>query len=111
MRVLVASDTPFLPPTAGNRRRIHEMIGFLAGAGVEVGVVMLPAADRHEWDEAGVRGGGGRVRGGGRGGDGAERGALRGGRAPACREGARAPPVRGAHGGRPRAAPRRRRLV
>lgn len=56
MRVLVLSDTAFLPATAGNRRRIDAMIGFLTGAGVEVGMLMLPAADRHEWDEGGMRG-------------------------------------------------------
>ena len=55
MRVLVVSDTPFLPSTAGNRRRLREMIGFLSGAGVEIAVLMLPAVDRHEWDEAGMR--------------------------------------------------------
>ena len=55
MRVLLLSDTPFLPATAGNRQRLREMIGFLTGAGVEVGLLMLPAVDRHEWDEAGMR--------------------------------------------------------
>jgi succinoglycan biosynthesis protein ExoO len=55
VRLLVASDTPFLPPTAGNRRRIREMIEFLGAAGVEVGLVLLPAVDRAEWDEAGMR--------------------------------------------------------
>ena len=56
MRVLVLSDTPFLPSTAGNRRRIDEMLRFLGDAGVELGMVMLPAPDRAEWDEAGMRG-------------------------------------------------------
>ena len=55
MRLLVLSDTPFLPATAGNRRRMREMIRFLAGAGVEAGILLLPAVDRHEWDEAGMR--------------------------------------------------------
>jgi succinoglycan biosynthesis protein ExoO len=54
MRVLVLSDTPFLPPTAGNRQRIHELVGFLRRAGVEVGMLMLPRADRPEWDERGM---------------------------------------------------------
>ena len=54
MRVLVLSDTPFLPPTAGNRQRIHELVGFLRRVGVEVGMLMLPRADRAEWDERGM---------------------------------------------------------
>ena len=54
MRVLVLSDTPFLPPTAGNRQRVHEMLGFLGRAGVELGLLMLPAVDRAEWDEKGM---------------------------------------------------------
>jgi len=55
MRVLILSDTPFVPATAGNRRRLLELIGFLRDAGVEVGMLMLPAVDRHEWDEAAMR--------------------------------------------------------
>jgi hypothetical protein len=54
MRVLVLSDTPFLPPTAGNRQRIHELVGHLARSGVEVGMLMLPAVDRADWDEPGM---------------------------------------------------------
>ncbi len=54
MRVLVLSDTPFLPPTAGNRQRLHELLGFLGRAGVELGVLMIPAVDRAEWDEKGM---------------------------------------------------------
>jgi len=50
MRVLVLSDTPFLPQAAGNRARIASMIAWLTGAGHEVGALLLPAVDRAEWD-------------------------------------------------------------
>lgn len=52
MRVLVLSDTPFRPPAAGNRRRIDAMLGYLRGQGAAVGMLMLPAVDRAEWDVA-----------------------------------------------------------
>jgi glycosyltransferase involved in cell wall biosynthesis len=55
MRLLVLSDTPFLPPTAGNRRRIDEMLRYFETHGVEVGMLMLPAADVAEWDTEGMR--------------------------------------------------------
>ena len=50
MRILVVSDTPFAPPTAGNRRRIHDMLAFLRGRGAEIGMLLLAAPDRAEWD-------------------------------------------------------------
>ena len=55
MRVLVLSDTPFLPQAAGNRARIASMIAWLTGAGHEVGALLLPAVDRAEWDVDGMR--------------------------------------------------------
>lgn len=55
MRLLVLSDTPFLPPTAGNRRRIAELLTFLGDSGIELGMLMLPAVDRAEWDEGAMR--------------------------------------------------------
>jgi glycosyltransferase involved in cell wall biosynthesis len=55
MRLLVVSDTPFLPPTAGNRQRISELLAFLADAGIELGMLMIPAVDRPEWDEEAMR--------------------------------------------------------
>jgi hypothetical protein len=56
MRILLVSNTPFLPPTAGNRSRIAQMVGFLQRHGVEVGMLMLPAADVLDWDLDGMRG-------------------------------------------------------
>ena len=55
MRVLVLSDTPFLPAAAGNRARIGTMLRYLAAAGHEIGVLLLPAADRAEWDVPAMR--------------------------------------------------------
>jgi glycosyltransferase involved in cell wall biosynthesis len=55
MRVLVISNTPFLPPTAGNRARIGRMLAYLGAHGVEVAMLMLPDVDRHTWDEPGMR--------------------------------------------------------
>ena len=55
MRVLVVSNTPFAPANAGNRARIAEMLGYLAAAGVEVGVVLLPDWDTRRWDEEAMR--------------------------------------------------------
>jgi glycosyltransferase involved in cell wall biosynthesis len=55
MRVLVIADTPFLPPTAGNRQRIDAMLGYLAANGVELAALLLPAPDRAEWDVEGMR--------------------------------------------------------
>jgi len=55
MRVLVISNTPFLPPTAGNRARIGRMLAYLAAHGAEVAMLMLPDVDRHTWDEPGMR--------------------------------------------------------
>ncbi len=55
MRVLVLSNTPFLPPTAGNRARIAAMADYLAASGHEVAMLMLPAADRADWDVDGMR--------------------------------------------------------
>lgn len=55
MRILVLSNTPFAPPTAGNRRRIHDMLAWLRARGAAVAMLMLPAGDRAEWDEAAMR--------------------------------------------------------
>jgi hypothetical protein len=55
MRVLVVSNTPFLPPTAGNRARIGRMLAYLGGHGSEIAMLMLPDVDRHTWDEPGMR--------------------------------------------------------
>lgn len=55
MRLLVLSNTPFLPASAGNRERIHRMLAWLGARGWEVGVLLLPDADLAEWDVAGMR--------------------------------------------------------
>ena len=55
MRLLVVSDTPFLPTTAGNRRRIDAMLSFFLDRGIEVGMLMLPAADIDTWDVDAMR--------------------------------------------------------
>jgi glycosyltransferase involved in cell wall biosynthesis len=55
MRVLVLSDTPFLPAAAGNRARIGAMLRYLASAGHELGLLLQPAVDRVEWDVPGMR--------------------------------------------------------
>lgn len=55
MRLLLISNTPFLPATAGNRTRIAGMVEFLASHDVEIGMLMLPAADIVEWDLAEMR--------------------------------------------------------
>ena len=55
MRLLVVSNTPFLPANAGNRRRIRTMLGHLAGRGVDVALLLLPDWDVAEWDVAGMR--------------------------------------------------------
>ena len=54
MRLLVLSNTPFLPATAGNRERIRQMLEFLGARGVELGMLLLPAGDRPTWDVAGM---------------------------------------------------------
>jgi glycosyltransferase involved in cell wall biosynthesis len=56
MRILVLSNTPFAPPTAGNRARIAEMLAYLQERGAEVALLMLPAADLAEWDTDTMRG-------------------------------------------------------
>jgi glycosyltransferase involved in cell wall biosynthesis len=55
MRILVLSNTPFAPPTAGNRRRIHDMLRWLRARGAQVAMLMLPAEDRAEWDVPAMR--------------------------------------------------------
>ena len=50
MRVLVLSNTPFEPPSAGNRARIGRMVDHLAAGGHEVAMLMLPADDRATWN-------------------------------------------------------------
>jgi glycosyltransferase involved in cell wall biosynthesis len=55
MRVLVVSDTAFLPPTAGNRQRLNQMLDYLVAQGIEVGMLMLPRVDRAEWDVEGMQ--------------------------------------------------------
>jgi glycosyltransferase involved in cell wall biosynthesis len=55
MRVLVLSNTPFLPRSAGNRARIASMLDYLLAGGHEVAMLMLPAVDRAEWDVDGMR--------------------------------------------------------
>jgi len=55
MRVLILSNTPFLPATAGNCARIARMVEYLTGAGHEVAMCMLPDADTPSWDVAGMR--------------------------------------------------------
>jgi glycosyltransferase involved in cell wall biosynthesis len=55
VRVLVISNTPFLPPTAGNRVRIAGMVDYLTTSAHEVAMLMLSAVDRPEWDVEGMR--------------------------------------------------------
>ena len=49
MRILIISNTPFLPVTAGNRARINQMVEFFLKRDTEVGMLMLPAVDIEEW--------------------------------------------------------------
>src|SRR5690242_9858002 len=56
MRVLVVSNTPFLPADAGNRRRIDRMVAHLGERGFDVGMVMLPDPDADPADRAGMAG-------------------------------------------------------
>lgn len=53
-RLLVVSNTPFLPPTAGNRERIRAMLAWLAARGWELHVLLLPDVDVATWDVAGM---------------------------------------------------------
>jgi len=55
MRILVVSNTPFLPPAAGNRARIAAMLEHLTGAGHTIGLLLLPAVDVAEWDVEAMR--------------------------------------------------------
>ena len=55
MRLLVISNTPFLPPTAGNRTRLNNLLAHLGASGVELGMLMLPEVDLPEWDIQGMR--------------------------------------------------------
>jgi len=55
MRLLVLSNTPFLPPSAGNRERIGQMLDYFAARGWDVGMLLLPDVDLAEWDQAGMR--------------------------------------------------------
>lgn len=55
MRLLLISNTPFLPPTAGNRRRLLQMVEHLGGHGIEIGALLLPDLDVAEWDLDGMR--------------------------------------------------------
>ena len=55
MRILIVSNTPFLPTTAGNRARIAQMVTHLRAEGAEIAVLLLTDADRATWDEAGMR--------------------------------------------------------
>ena len=52
MRVLVVSNTPFLPPDAGNRQRINRMIEHLQGHRIDVGMLMLLDAEAAPFDVA-----------------------------------------------------------
>lgn len=53
-RLLVVSNTPFLPATEGNRERIRQMLGWLTGRGWAVSVLLLPDADVATWDVVGM---------------------------------------------------------
>jgi len=55
MRILLLSNTPFLPSTAGNRARIRHLVEHLVARGAEVAALLLPDLDRASWDEAGMR--------------------------------------------------------
>jgi len=55
MRFLVLSDTPFLPPAAGNCARIGRMVDYLTASGHDVAMLMLPRAGTAEWDVEGMR--------------------------------------------------------
>jgi glycosyltransferase involved in cell wall biosynthesis len=52
MRILVVSNTPFLPATAGNRARIGQMVKFYRERGADIGMLMLPDGDVSQWDIA-----------------------------------------------------------
>jgi glycosyltransferase involved in cell wall biosynthesis len=55
MRILLLSNTPFLPPSAGNRVRIASMVAYLTAAGHDVAMLMLPDDSRSEWDVQGMQ--------------------------------------------------------
>jgi glycosyltransferase involved in cell wall biosynthesis len=55
MRVLVLSDTPFLPPAAGNCARISRMVDYLTTGGHEVAMLLLARAGTADWDVEGMR--------------------------------------------------------
>jgi succinoglycan biosynthesis protein ExoO len=55
MRVLVVSNTPFLPATAGNRARIGSMLEALRHAGHAIGMLLLRGPDAADADVARMR--------------------------------------------------------
>jgi glycosyltransferase involved in cell wall biosynthesis len=55
MRLLVISNTPFLPPTAGNRARIDTMLAYFADQGTPVAFTLLADGDMETWDVDGMR--------------------------------------------------------
>jgi len=54
-RLLLVSNTPFLPATAGNRERIRQLLGWLVARGWEASALLLPDLDFAAWDVAGMR--------------------------------------------------------
>jgi glycosyltransferase involved in cell wall biosynthesis len=55
MRILVLSNTPFLPAHAGNAQRVNQMLAYLGARGARLGALMLPAVDLPAWDVDGMR--------------------------------------------------------
>jgi glycosyltransferase involved in cell wall biosynthesis len=55
MRLLVISNTPFLPPTAGNRARIDTLLTYFADHGTPIALTLLADGDMETWDVDGMR--------------------------------------------------------
>src|SRR5262245_38017992 len=55
IRLLVVSNRPFLPSTAGNRERIGRLLEYLGGRGWEIGMLLLRDWGAETWDLDGMR--------------------------------------------------------